>query len=107
MSKISSKGILNKPKVEKLRWFQTVFPGSFELKGGETWFNSTDKHDIDIFIVECIEKHNALSPSVLVETSNSQIDLNEQLLESIQFQNRLLSELITEVRKINSHVHKE
>lgn len=71
MSKISSKGILNKPKVEELKWFQSVFSGPLELKGGETWFNSTDKHDIDIFIVECIEKHNVLSPSVLVETFNS------------------------------------
>jgi hypothetical protein len=76
------------------------FPVLLNEAGGKEWFLAQDSYVRDQFVKDCIDKHNALSPGAsLQENLEGDKSLNQQLLEAIRYQNKVMTEMLEELKK--------
>lgn len=95
--------ILEKNAIDQEKFLKAYFRNTYENRGKSNWFFNLDALDRDNFVKECIDKHNALSPGAIeAEDLKDQENVNKQLLEAVQYQNRLLSELLEKMKNGNT-----
>lgn len=78
------------------------FKRSYLNKGGDAWYNSSDRLTIELFIQDCLEEYNSSSPTIEEELEVlDEKELLHFLINTVRKQNQKIDHLMEQLENLS------